>query len=183
MVQANSSRPSPARATGMLVVVTVLWGLSFSLMRDWQVRAESCPGGTTLASCTLIVLRMVGAMLLLGLTRPGLFHNPTRREHLAGILVGIPFFLGFYLQVLGLAWTTPAMSAFITSLGSAWVPFIAWTFLGSSIGWLTWVGAGLGILGTAALGLSWQTGLHWGYGELLTLTSSLFFSVQILNLD
>ncbi len=167
----------------MLVLVTLLWGLSFPLMRDWQVRADACPGGSGVASCTLIVLRMTGALAVLAALRPGLLREPGRREHLAGVLVGIPFFLGFYLQVLGLVWTTPAMSAFITSLGSAWVPLLAWLFLLAPVSWVTWLGAALGIAGTGALGLSWDAGWHWGRGELLTLVSSLFFSAQILNLD
>ena len=32
------------RATLMLVLVTFLWGFSFSLVKDWQDRAAGCPG-------------------------------------------------------------------------------------------------------------------------------------------
>ncbi len=59
-----------ARATAMLVVVTLLWGLSFAWMKNWQEAARGAPGGSLLASLTLIALRMPVALLVLAVWQP-----------------------------------------------------------------------------------------------------------------
>src|SRR5262249_9739316 len=98
--------------TVMLVIVTGLWGLSFPLTKDWQKAAEQSEVGVLVASFTLIALRMALAMLVFALVRPRLFLAPNRREHRIGLAIGVVFFLGFALQTIGLAWTTPALSGF-----------------------------------------------------------------------
>jgi drug/metabolite transporter (DMT)-like permease len=170
----------------MLILVTLLWGLSFVLMKNWQNQAETCPAGVVLSSCTLIAWRMLIGLAMLALVAPGLFRRSTMKEHIAGALVGCVFFLGFELQVSGLRYTTPALSAFITSLGSAWVPVLAWFFFRTPVRPIILLGLMAGIGGTAFLaggtnetGMSWQ----WGRGEILTLLSSILFAVEILLLD
>jgi drug/metabolite transporter (DMT)-like permease len=167
----------------MLVIVTILWGLSFPLMKNWQDAADECPGGKSVASCTLIALRMILALLVLALVRPRLFVRPSRREHQIGLLIGTIFFLGFMLQVRGLASTTPALSGFITSFGSAWVPLLAWVWFRLAPAPLTLLGMGLGVVGTVVLGMADWEGGHWGEGEGLTLLASWLFAVEVLLLD
>jgi drug/metabolite transporter (DMT)-like permease len=171
---------SPTRATGMLVLVTLFWGLSFPLNKNWHVHASTCPGGKLLASLTLISLRMSLGALILGIWQPRLFLRPTRKEYAAGLAIGVVFFLGIVLQVWGLAWTTPAMSAFFTSLGSAWVPLLAWLLFGIRAARLTLIGMAVGLLGTMVLA---EGGWRLGLGELLTLVTSVVFAAQILLLD
>jgi drug/metabolite transporter (DMT)-like permease len=164
----------------MLVVVTLLWGLSFPWMKEMQDAAADCPGGKALASLTLIAVRMPLAVLLLGLWRPGLFCRATRRERRTGLWIGATFFAGFALQVWGLAYTTPALSAFFTSLGSAWAPLIAWTFLGERVAFSPLFGLGVALAGTTVLV---EGGWRLGVGEGLTFVASLIFAGQILLLD
>jgi drug/metabolite transporter (DMT)-like permease len=177
------ARERAARATAMLVVVTLLWGLSFPWMKNLQQASRDCPGGPLLASLTLIALRMPLAALFLALGRPRLFTAPARREHAAGALLGGTFFVGFTLQVWGLTWTTPALSAFFTSLCSAWAPLLAWACLGVAVGRWNLLGLGLALGGTAVLGLEWDSSRVLGGGEALTLLASLVFALQILLLD
>jgi drug/metabolite transporter (DMT)-like permease len=178
-----SAPPSARRATLLLVVVTLLWGMSFPLMKSWQNAAKDAPGGEALASTTLIALRMILAMLVLAPLKPGLVYRPTRREQLTGAAIGFVFWAGFSLQVWGLAQTTPALSGFITSLGSAWVPLLALVFLRTQIAGVTLAGLGVGAAGTAVLGLDWQHGWALGGGEGRTLLASVLFAVEILLLD
>jgi drug/metabolite transporter (DMT)-like permease len=177
---------SESRASWMLILVTLLWGLSFVLMKNWQNQAEACPAGVVLSSSTLIAWRMLIALAMLALVAPGLFRQATIKEHAAGALIGCVFYLGFVLQVSGLRYTTPALSAFITSLGSAWVPVLAWLFFRIPVRPLIVLGLMAGVGGTALLAggtdetySSW----HWGPGEILTLLSSILFAVEILLLD
>jgi drug/metabolite transporter (DMT)-like permease len=126
---------------------------------------------------------MMLALFFLGLAQPRLFRNPSAREHGVGALVGLAFFLGFALQVWGLARTTPALSAFITSLGSAWVPLLAWIFLRLPVSSITLLGLLVGVGGTAVLGIDVSKGWQLGGGEGRTLMASILFAVQILLLD
>jgi drug/metabolite transporter (DMT)-like permease len=164
----------------MLVVVTILWGMSFLWTRHWQLAAEGGPVDGLLSGLTLIGLRMPVAMLLLGLAQPGMVLRPTRREHLAGAALGGVFFVGFALQTWGLAHTTPALSAFFTCLCSAWVPPLAWLALGQRVAPLTLLGLAVGLVGCAAIV---EGGWEFHLGERLTLAASVLFAVQMLLLD
>lgn len=175
-----------ARATIMLIATTFVWGMSFPLVKNWQNAAAGCPGGVGVASMTLVALRMALALPVVCLMHPRRLLATTRKEHVAGLIVGVAFFLGFGLQVLGMAGTTPARSGFITSLGGAWVPVLAFLFLRHRSPMITLCGLGVAVLGTAVLSVepgkmdgSWLP--NWG--DLLTLAGSLFFAGQILLLD
>jgi drug/metabolite transporter (DMT)-like permease len=167
----------------MLVLVTLFWGVSFPLMKDWQTGAAGCPGGEELATTTLIAVRMILGFALLAVFQPQLWRQATLREHVIGGVIGVTFALGFGLQVWGLATTTPALSAFITSLGSAWVPLLAFVFLRLPVAGITVLGLGLGIAGTAVLSLNVDEKWILGIGEGRTFVASLLFAVQILLLD
>jgi drug/metabolite transporter (DMT)-like permease len=167
----------------MLVLATLLWGVSFPLVKNWQDASGDCPGGDLLASLTLIVVRMGLALVLLALVRPGLLTRPTRREHAAGLLIGLAFGAGFVLQVWGLARTSPALSAFLTSLAGAWVPLLAYAFCRITAPRLTLLGLGVGMAGAAVLGIDLRQPWMLGGGEGLTVLASVLFAVQIVLLD
>jgi drug/metabolite transporter (DMT)-like permease len=166
-------------ATLMLVLTTLLWGMSFPWTKRWQMAAEGAPGGELLASLTLIGVRMPVALVLLGLARPRVVLGPTLREHAGGFVLGSVFFAGFVLQTWGLAWTTPALSAFFTSLCSAWVPLAAWLLFRERLVPLVLAGLLIGLAGCAVLVEGWRL----GKGEALTLVASLLFTAQVLLLD
>ncbi len=177
--------PSSRRATLMLVVVTLFWGLSFPLVKSWQDVAEGWEGGRLLSGLTLIALRTVAALVLLIAFQPRLLRESTRREHLSGAAVGLAFAVGFVLQAWGLGSTTPALSAFITGLSSAWVPLLAYFLLRMPVAGITLLGLLVGVAGTAVLGIKIgvEQGPALGGGEGLTLLATLLFAVQVLLLD
>src|SRR5947209_13017783 len=150
---------SPRHATLVLIVVTLFWGLSFPLVKDWQDAARGCPGGDIVSSLTLIALRMVLALSILAVFSPRLFGSPSWRDHGIGMLIGGVCFGGFAFQVVGQARTTPALSAFITSLSSAWVPLVAWVYLRIAVSRVTLAGLGMGILGAACLAINGGGGM------------------------
>ena len=167
----NTAAPvSIRRATAILVLVNLLWGISFPLVKNWQDAAKDCPGGEVLASTTLIVLRMFLGVFVLILLRPRLLTEPTRARasHRGGHWLSA-FWVGFSLQVWGLAQTTPARSAFITSLGSVWVPLLAFVLFRIPVAGIALFGLAVGVGGTAILSLDSQQGWTMGAGEGRTL--------------
>lgn len=171
--------PAAGRASLMLVMVTLLWGMSFTWTKSWQVAAHGAPGGELLWSLTLIALRMPLAVVVLGVWQPRILLSPTAREYRGGMLLGAVFFAGFALQTWGLAATTPALSAFCTSLCSAWVPVAGYLLFRERVAPLTLLGLGLALLGCAVLVDGWRL----GRGEWLTVLGSFLFTAQVLVLD
>ncbi len=98
-----------------------------------------------------------------------------------GSQVGIALFLGFLTQTIGLVWTTPATSAFLTGLSVGLVPVIAVLFFRQRVGGWTWAGVGAAFLGMTALTL--KDRLTPGVGELVTIGTAIAFALQILFLD
>jgi drug/metabolite transporter (DMT)-like permease len=180
------AQPSVRTATLMLVLVTILWGVSFPLVKNWQNATSDFPGGTPLASFTLIGLRMVLALVVFLVAQPRLFRDATKREHLTGAILGVVFCVGSFFQVIGLGYTTPARSGFITSLGGAWVPLLAWAILRVPPVPIMLLGLLVGVSGSLVLSIDVnEVSKEWsvGTGEALTLVSTLLFAGQILILD
>jgi drug/metabolite transporter (DMT)-like permease len=172
----------------MLVLITFLWGLSFSLMKNWHLASVRCPGGPPVAGLTMVALRMFLALGVLAIFLPRLFFAPRRREFAIGFLLGTINSFGFVFQVTGLAWTSPALSAFVTSLASAWVPLLMFALFRVSVHRLTLIGLIVGIAGAAVLGIQSNAEgqgpeVAFGWGEVLTFVSTWFFALVIVFLD
>jgi drug/metabolite transporter (DMT)-like permease len=178
--QPLSGQRRERRAAAVLLLVCLLWAMSFPLAKNWQLAAGDCPGGGLLASLTLIGLRMPLAVGLLACWQPRLFLHATGAEYRGGALLGLVFLAGFVLQTWGLVYTTPARSAFFTCLSSAWVPLVAWAWLGQRSSALTLSGLGIGLAGCYILAGGVEA---LGPGELLTLIASVIFAFQVLLVD
>ncbi len=178
--------PSPVRKHAewvphlALVITTAGWGLSFSLMRSWQTAtAPEVPFPGLMSGLVLIFIRMILALGLFLLLQPRIVFRMKPRDWAAGLGVGFPLWTGFTLQLWGLEFTTPAKSAFFTSICSLWVPVIFWLF-GKTIAARVWLGFAIAAFGLVILV---EGGLSWGYGEGLTMAGSFAFALQILALD
>jgi drug/metabolite transporter (DMT)-like permease len=167
----------------MLLGSTMLWGISFPLMRHWQEESGNCPGGVLVSSLTLVGLRTLVALALLAVFQPNLFRLASSRELKIGLFLGLVNFLGCLLQVLGLAWTSPALSGFLTSLNSAWVPVIAVICFRIMVPRATLFGLAVGVAGAAVLQIREHEGWTLGLGESLTILSSVMFAFVVVLLD
>jgi drug/metabolite transporter (DMT)-like permease len=167
----------------MLALACLCWAAFFSLCKNWQVAAYACPGGMLVASLTLLGLRTVIALAALAILRPRLFLKLSRHEVAVGLLLGTLNCLGNILQVWGLATTSPALSGFYTSLASLWVPILAFLCFRLPVTGATWIGMLLGIVGLAILGMKPEASWGMGFGDGLTVLSSLAFAWFILALD
>jgi drug/metabolite transporter (DMT)-like permease len=182
-VDSAPGRQSESFAAAMLVVACLCWAAFFPLCKNWQEAAHACPGGELVASLTLLGVRTLIALGAFALLKPRLFLKPSRREMGVGLLLGTLNCVGNILQVWGLASTSPALSGFFTSLASLWVPILAFLCLGLPVARATWAGTALGIVGLAILGINRDASWPVGFGDGLTVLSSLAFALFILGLD
>jgi drug/metabolite transporter (DMT)-like permease len=160
------------RADLALLLVTLAWGTSFVVVKD------------ALAAATphwIVSLRhwiAVAALLLLFRGRV----LPRRGLWLGGLAVGALLYLGFALQTVGLAATTPARSAFLTATYVAMVPLLDRVLFGRPLGRQVVV-AVLAVLVGMALLLQPERTLAVGRGEALTLACAFAFAAHILALN
>lgn len=96
-----------------LVGITVIWGFSFIIVKD------------SLSMVTpywFLFLRFLTASLALIVLFPRGWRQVNRQTLFYGLAIGIFLYSGFAFQTLGLQYTTPAKSAFITGVSILLVP-------------------------------------------------------------
>lgn len=174
-------------ADGLLLFVTFVWGTTFVLVQDAVI---------VLPVFSFLALRFgLGGLLLLLITvfikhsRP---HFRSLRLFIHGIELGFWLFAGYALQTIGLLYTTPARSGFITGMSVVMVPVFSIWFLHQRPLPRMWWGVMMAALGLACLaisrtsgvgaGLSQHVGSGIGTGDILTFLGAICFAVQIVLL-
>jgi drug/metabolite transporter (DMT)-like permease len=156
-----------------LLILTVLWGTTFTLVKDVLAVA---PPAVFLAARFGVATLLLGAVWAVRRDRPspGLWRD--------GVLLGLAMLTGFGLQTLGLRLTTPARSGFITGLSVLIVPFVARFALGRQVRAAAWLGVALAVAGLAVLTrpFSDAVGQAIRAGDLLTLGCAVAFAGQII---
>jgi len=117
-----------------------------------------------------------------------------RPEWVGGFIVGAFFAAGMLLQVMGLCWTLPSVSAFLTSMAVVFAPLGQALIFKRRVGRVIWLAVGVAVMGVVML--SWPKGgaeiaagtlaqeppiAH--LGEMLTVLAAIMFSAEILALD
>ncbi len=152
-----------------LFLCTLIWGLSFTAMKDIL--------GTGVSVILFIFMRFaISSALLFPLCRRQLFQLG-KDGLLAGLFLGLLLFAGFMTQTTGLLYTTASRSAFITGLSAVLVPVILLIHKGKLPEPLVVTAIIL-----AALGLYLLTGSAVGgfnFGDFLTLLCAVAFAAQI----
>jgi drug/metabolite transporter (DMT)-like permease len=169
------------RARTLLIGATLLWGMSFPLLRGLQLgqKAAAHMPDRTLACADMAVRFGLAALVLLPFYGRHL-GNITAREWSQGLGLGLLAGVGLYLQTLGLAWTDASISAFLTQLYTLLVPLIV---AGRDRRWPTlriWIACTMVLVGVALLSPGLLTHFTIGPGELITILSACFFAVQIV---
>jgi drug/metabolite transporter (DMT)-like permease len=155
-----------------LIAVTVVWGASFPIM---SIAFKSVP------PYFFIAIRYILSALILGAVFMKKFKNFNKEMLKPGILIGLALGIGCILQAVGLIYTTPSKSGFITGLNVIFVPiFIA--FLYKKLpDFKTNIGVVLSVLGLALMSISGGMGIN--IGDFLTLLSAVAFAAQIILVD
>jgi drug/metabolite transporter (DMT)-like permease len=104
-----------------------------------------------------------------------------------GICCAVPNFIGSNLNQLGLVTVEAGKSAFLTSLYVIFTPAIQYLIGGPgvSIGWYTWLAAGVSLLGSYFLAGCSEMSLTEAinFGEIVTVIGAIFWAIGILMID
>ena len=173
------------QARMLLIGATVLWGLSFPLLRGLELAQQaSAPhvSNFTVACADMAMRFGLSALLLLPFLGRNLL-NATWREWSQAIGLGLLAGGGLYLQTLGLAWTDASITAFLTQLYTLIVPIIVavrdWRLPTIRVS----VACVMVLLGAAMLSPGLLTHFVLGTGEWVIILSTCFIATQIVWLE
>ena len=180
-ISSNQSR-SIRRARMLLIGTTVLWGLSFPLLRGLELaqRAAVPPiPDAALASADVALRFGFAALFLLPIYGAQLGRITGREWSQAG---GLAFFAagGLYLQTLGLAWTDASITAFLTQLYTLIVPLIVALRDRRFPTLRVLVACALVLAGAALLSPGLLRHFILGPGEVVIILSTFFMACQIV---
>ncbi|MDD2956614.1 MAG: DMT family transporter [Oscillospiraceae bacterium] len=155
---------------GALFAVAIIWGFGTIMIQI----AIDCGFSTLMINLLRFIIGAVcvGAFVLKDLKK-------LNRHYLVlGLLCGTLLFFGFFLLQLGLIYTKPSNSLFLSSCSVICVPFISWLLMRRRPDARVFRGAVFCLIGVAVLSLEFSGGLSFSAGDLLTLGSCLVFSTH-----
>ncbi|MDF1516140.1 MAG: DMT family transporter [Anaerolineae bacterium] len=161
------------RANIGLIVVTVIWGSTFVVVKNTL---------NLVSPIVLVTNRFLAASLALGtvylILKPERMKTPVIRD---GILTGMILVGGFVTQTIGLTTTEAGKTSFITGLNVVMVPIFSVFLLRKLPDRSAVTGV---ILATVGLGfLTLDTTLHFAPGDLWVLACAVFFALHIIVTD
>lgn len=162
------------KADAALALNAVIWGATFTLVK--AALRDISPLLFIALRFSLAALAL-GALWLLGWRG----RKAEAQTVLAGILIGFLLFAGFLLQTLGLQFTTPPKSAFLTGLTSVMVPLLASLVYRNKPQASEVLGVVVATTGLALLTLEGPIG-SIGKGDLLTILCAVAFAGHIVTL-
>ena len=153
-----------------LFIVAIIWGGGF-------VATQAALDGGLTTSQIMTLRFFISAMLMTVIFFKQIKNNLSMGTIKVGVILGICLFLGFFLQTLGLNYTTPSKNAFITSVNVVIVPFIGLLLYRRKIDKFGMASSFMAIVGIAVLSLSADFTVN--VGDVLTLLCAFGFAFQI----
>ena len=170
------------KGTVALAAAALVWGMAFSAQSNAMKYIQ--PFTFVFVRSTITCLVLTAAMPLfkrLSGHSGEASDAPSLREHIVpGIIIGTFLVAATILQQVGLVYTTPAKSGFVTALYMIIVPLLG-IFLGKRVRAVMWLGLAMGLTGMALLCV--QADLSVNIGDWFTLACAFMFSCQILAVD
>ena len=158
-------------ATTLLIATTILWGTSFIITKTLT---QDVP-----------VFLYLGLRFLIGALgfAPFLFKHKKFNKKVVqlGAITGTVNFLSMVFQTYGLQTISAGRAAFITGLGTIFVPFIVWLGYKKKLKTKNWLAAILSIFGMGFLFLEGLGGLF--LGDILVLMCAIMYALFIVLND
>lgn len=159
----------------MLLGASLIWGGSYIALKGAL---------DVLPAPWLIAIRFLASGVLLALVlAPRLARNLDGSHLLAGAVIGLLGGLGYLVQNMGLADTTPSNNAFLTATYCVMVPFVNWALTRRRPGGRNVLAAALCLVGVGFVSMGDTLVLALRGGDWLTLLGAVFFALQIVALS
>lgn len=169
------------KGSAVLIATSFIWGMAFSAQSNAMKYIQPFTFVFLRSAITALVLLLALPLLSRVRSRRSDAPAPSLRAHaLPGALCGLFLVTATILQQVGLVYTTPAKSGFVTALYIVIVPLLG-IFMKRRVRGVVWLGLGLSLTGMFLLCV--QNDLSVNIGDLFTLGSALMFSFQILMVD
>ncbi|MCD6531445.1 DMT family transporter [bacterium] len=159
----------------LLFGTTAIWGSTFFVIK-LMVSAGAAFSPLALVAARFLIAFVV-SLIAFGIPKisPGIVKG--------GVFVGAANFLGFYLQTVGLVYTTPAKSGFITSLFILFIPFVSKIWERAKIPINIYIALVPAVLGLWILSGVGKSILSVNPGDAITLLSAVVFAFQIVGVQ
>lgn len=154
-----------------LVGITIIWGLTFLLVRN----AVSVSG-----PLFFVGFRFAVATLILLLISFKSIPKITKTELIAGSLIGGTLFIGYVLQTYGLQYISASKSGFITAFYVPAVPLVQWLMMRKAPPFFAWIGICFAFIGLILLAGPDNISPGFGKGELATFIGALVMAWEIV---
>lgn len=172
--KADNSNFVKVMASLSLLLVTVIWGSAFVVMKN---------SIDVISPAYLLAYRFTVAALGMVVLFWKQVRTMTKREFQCGLVVGAFLFISYYFQTYGLKYTTASKNAFITTLYVIIVPFLHWLFNRIRPSRTNIAAAVIAVIGLALLSLKGGGDMTINFGDFLTLICGICFAVHIVFLD
>ena len=168
----KASDPVRGRADLALAGVALAWGASFVVIKDALA---------VMPPHTLLLLRFAVATVALAALFPRAVSAVSARALATGVMLGALLWASFALQTVGLVFTTPAKSAFLTALYVLLVPLLNRALFGARFTRPVRIGIALAFAGLTLLAHPEDLS-RVNRGDVLTVGCALAFALHIVLL-
>nr|WP_319488126.1 DMT family transporter [uncultured Caproiciproducens sp.] len=155
-----------------LVFVTIIWGSAFVVVKN---------ATSTVPTSYIIAIRFGIAVFLMSV----IFHNRLRNIDFncikSGAILGVVLFIAYYLQTIGVKYTTAGNNAFLTAVYVMVVPFLYWLLKSEKPDAYNIAAAFICIAGIGLLSL--HSGFSMNIGDILSLLCGVAFAAQIVAIS
>lgn len=151
-----------------LLAVAFVWGLTFVMVKESLLFVSPFRFLFYRFALSFLMLVGISGKRLRHLDRSVLVH---------GALIGVFLFLGYGFQTVGLQYTTPANTGFITGLSVVIVPFLAAGLLKMPPGKSVFLGVGCAAAGLFLLSVE---KMEVNHGDVLVLLGAFAFAMHLI---
>ncbi len=163
----------------MLILTAMIWGAAFvaqSVSMD-LIGPFTFQSVRSALGCIVLI-----PLILLRRNKP--FEDRPQKtgkiQWIAGLAVGVVFFIASNLQQFGLCYTSAGKAGFITAMYIIFVPLVG-LFFHKKAGWNIWLSVLLALFGLYLLCMT--SGFSVNFGDFLVFLCALAFTVHILVID
>ena len=158
-------------AVGALVVIAVIWGVAFSLVKETLDAVNPA---------SLVTWRFAVATVVLLVARPRCVVDVPVRTLLRGSVLGCILGAGFLVHTRGMQSTSVVSAAFITGTVVVFAPLVARIYPGRKLTGRMSCSVAVATAGLAFISIR---GLSTGIGELLITAAALLWAVHLVGLE